>query len=112
MAALSNWPDTGLYHRLRNALHLMVRGKGSYGLRAYAAAQQILVLTPESFPDDKLRQHFLIIQRLATKEAGRYENALAYSGMKWLTPAERDQFTLAVMELFEAAAVARSKQIS
>lgn len=112
MAATSEWPDTGLYHRLRNAVEIMARGKGPYGLRAYAAAHQILVLTPESFPDEGLREHFRLIQRLATKEAGRYENALAYSGMKWLTPTERDQFTRAVMGLFEAAAIARSKQIS
>lgn len=100
------WPDTGLYHRLRNALETLSRAKGTYGKRAYSAAQQIVHVSKSQFPAP-LQVHYETVWDLTSKAAAQYENALYFSGLSNLTPKERDRFAAAVLALFEAAARAR-----
>ncbi|MCX7303785.1 MAG: hypothetical protein NTV73_05535 [Hyphomicrobiales bacterium] len=101
------WPDTSLYHRFRNAVDILARSKGNYAHRAYSAAQQILVCAPTDFPTEELLAHYRTINELAAKAARRYEGALHFSGMLGMSARDRDQFTSAVVALFEAAAKAR-----
>lgn len=77
-------------------------------MRAYSAALQILPIARADFPED-LHHYYDTIVQICDRASERFPDALPLTGLWGLPPSVRDQFTDAVVRLFEAAAQERGR---
>ncbi len=99
--------DTSLYHRLRDSVLHMMRGKGQWGSRAAYAFERLAPLREADFPA-QLQPGFALIKALHEMSIARYSTATLLVPST-LSPRQRDAFTDALFGLYEAAAHARDQ---
>jgi hypothetical protein len=99
--------DSGLYHRVRDSVKVMARGKGKWGDRAKYVFQRMQPIRETDFPDH-LAAGMAIIKALHEASVARYPvSTLLVPSM--LSPAQRDLLSDVLFTLYEEMTIARAR---
>jgi hypothetical protein len=99
--------DTSLFHRLRDSVLELARGKGKFQDRANYAVERLRSIREADFPED-LRPTFRIVRELSDESVWHGPVVpLLRTGM--LRPRQRRALVDAIFNLYEAMVVARAR---